>query len=99
LRVIPARLYAHRTLKREREKPTGQIEVMLTEPAGEHLWRALVRPGRKVAIGEILIFPAPDGSIALDAEVIERGQFGTLRIDLMHSHVMLSQILKFCAAL
>ena len=75
-RVIPARLYAHRTLKREREKPTGQIEVMLTEPAGEHLWRALVRPGRKVAIGEILIFPAPDGSIALDAEVIERGQFG-----------------------
>jgi S-adenosylmethionine:tRNA ribosyltransferase-isomerase len=102
-RVIPARLYARRTLRREREKPTGQIEVMLTEPAtpgmlgapsiprssaewvgnhepqpatGENLWRALVRPGRKVAIGEILVFPAPDGAIALEAEVIERGQFG-----------------------
>ena len=56
-RVIPARLYARRTLRREKEKPTGRIEVMLTEPAGENQWRALVRPGRKVAIGEILVFP------------------------------------------
>jgi S-adenosylmethionine:tRNA ribosyltransferase-isomerase len=101
-RVIPARLYAHRTVQREREKPTGQIEVMLTEPAASRspgapgpshlgtgettdlnppsienrLWRALVRPGRKVAIGEILVFPSPDGSIALEAKVLERGQFG-----------------------
>jgi S-adenosylmethionine:tRNA ribosyltransferase-isomerase len=90
-RVIPARLYAHRTLVREREKsgsptaglrrwgdqrPSGRIEVMLTEPAGENLWRALVRPGRKVAIGERLVFPAPTGEILLEAEVLERGQFG-----------------------
>ncbi|MGO9776882.1 MAG: tRNA preQ1(34) S-adenosylmethionine ribosyltransferase-isomerase QueA [Terracidiphilus sp.] len=102
-RVIPARLYARRTLRREREKPTGRIEVMLTEPVasqklrapsisrssakwvgnhepqpatGENLWRALVRPGRKVAIGEILVFPAPSGEIALEAEVLERGLFG-----------------------
>jgi S-adenosylmethionine:tRNA ribosyltransferase-isomerase len=117
-RVIPARLYARRTLRREREKPSGRIEVMLTEPAfpqkpgapgpnseaweniqlrapsiprssaewvgnlepqpasGENLWRALVRPGRKVANGEILVFPAPSGTIKLEAEVLERGQFG-----------------------
>jgi len=75
-RVIPARLYARRTLRREKEKPTGRIEVMLTEPAGENRWHALVRPGRKVAIGERLVFPAPDGSIVLEAEVVERGQFG-----------------------
>lgn len=75
-RVIPARLYARRTLRRDNEKPTGRIEVMLTEPAGENRWRALVRPGRKVAIGERLVFPAADGSIALEAEVIERGQYG-----------------------
>jgi hypothetical protein len=49
---------------RDREKPTGRIEVMLTEPAGENRWRALVRPGRKVAIGERLVFPAPTGEIA-----------------------------------
>ena len=75
-RVIPARLYARRTLRREREKPTGRIEVMLTEPTGENLWHALVRPGRKIAIGERLVFPAPDGTIALEAEVLERGPFG-----------------------
>lgn len=75
-RVIPARLYARRTLRREKEKPTGRIEVMLTEPAGENRWHALVRPGRKIAIGERLVFPAPDGSVVLEAEVLERGQFG-----------------------
>jgi S-adenosylmethionine:tRNA ribosyltransferase-isomerase len=75
-RVIPARLYARRTLLRDHEKPTGRIEVLLTEPAGENLWRALVRPGRKVAIGEILVFPAFNGAIRLEAEVLERGAFG-----------------------
>ena len=49
---------------------------MLTEPAGDNRWHALVRPGRKVAIGERLVFPAPDGAIVLEAEVLERGQFG-----------------------
>ncbi len=49
---------------------------MLTEPAGENVWRALVRPGRKVAIGERLVFPAPSGEIVLEAEVLERGAFG-----------------------
>jgi S-adenosylmethionine:tRNA ribosyltransferase-isomerase len=79
-RVIPARLYARRTVRREREKPTGRIEVMLTEAASESgkelLWRALVRPGRKVAIGERLVFPAPSGETVLEAEVLERGEFG-----------------------
>jgi len=79
-RVIPARLYARRTLVRERERPTGQIEVMLLEPVldpvGQNRWRALVRPGRKISIGERLVFPAPSGEPALEAEVLERGQFG-----------------------
>jgi S-adenosylmethionine:tRNA ribosyltransferase-isomerase len=75
-RVIPARLYSRRTLVREREKPTGRVEVMLTEPAGKNRWRALVRPGRKVAIGERLIFPDAQGTTQLEAEVLARGQFG-----------------------
>ena len=75
-RVIPARLYARRTVLRDRENPTGRIEVLLTEPAGENRWRALVRPGKKVAIGERLVFPAPDGDVVLEAEVLERGEFG-----------------------
>jgi S-adenosylmethionine:tRNA ribosyltransferase-isomerase len=75
-RVIPARLYARRTLRREKENPTGRIEVMLTEPAGDNRWHALVRPGRKVAIGERLVFPSQDGNVVLEAEVLERGEFG-----------------------
>ncbi|UWZ87057.1 tRNA preQ1(34) S-adenosylmethionine ribosyltransferase-isomerase QueA [Occallatibacter riparius] len=75
-RVIPARLYALRTLRREKEQPTGRIEVMLTEAAGDNRWHALVRPGRKVAIGEILVFPNAAGEIELKAEVLERGEFG-----------------------
>lgn len=75
-RVIPARLYARRTLLHDHEKPTGRIEVLLTEPAGEHLWRALVRPGRKVAVGEVLTFPDSNGTTVLHAEVLERGEFG-----------------------
>lgn len=80
-RVIPARLYARRTLRREKEKPTGRIEVMLTEPAGENQWRALVRPGRKIAIGEHLVFPAASGEIVLQADVLQRGQFGDRLIE------------------
>jgi S-adenosylmethionine:tRNA ribosyltransferase-isomerase len=78
-RVIPARLYARRTLRRE--KPTGRIEVMLTEPLGGNQWRALVKPGRKIAIGEHLVFPASSGEIVLEADVLERGQFGDRLIE------------------
>jgi S-adenosylmethionine:tRNA ribosyltransferase-isomerase len=75
-RVIPARLYAKRTVVRDRQEPSGQIEVLLTEPAGENLWRALVKPGKKVGIGERLAFLSPSGTIELEAEVLERGEFG-----------------------
>lgn len=75
-RVIPARLYARRTVVRDRQEPTGLVEVLLTEPAGDNTWRALVRPGKKVGIGERLAFPAPSGVIELEAEVLERGEFG-----------------------
>jgi S-adenosylmethionine:tRNA ribosyltransferase-isomerase len=75
-RVIPARLYAHRTVIRDRQHPSGQIEVLLTEPAGDNLWRALVKPGKKVGVGERLAFPAAAGVIELEAEVLDRGEFG-----------------------
>lgn len=75
-RVIPARLFARRTVVRDRQEPTGLIEVLLTESAGGQRWRALVKPGRKVAVGERLVFPARSGQIELEAEVLERGTFG-----------------------
>ncbi len=75
-RVIPARLYARRTVVRDRQQPAGQVEVLLTEPAADNQWRALVKPGRKIGVGEQLAFPATSGQIELTAEVIGRGDFG-----------------------
>ncbi|HEY9136911.1 MAG TPA: tRNA preQ1(34) S-adenosylmethionine ribosyltransferase-isomerase QueA, partial [Terriglobus sp.] len=74
-RVIPARLFARRAglnTQANSPAPTGQIEVLLTQPLGNDRWRALVKPGRKVPIGEHLIF----GNNDLEAEVIESGDFG-----------------------
>ena len=75
-KVIPARLYAQRTVIREKQTPTGLVEVLLTEPAGPLEWRALVRPGRKVGVGETLRFCDGAGVTILEAEVLERGEFG-----------------------
>ena len=79
-RVIPARLYPHRITQRDQQgasqASTGRIEVLLTEPAGENEWRALVKPGKKVAVGDRLAFPAASGEIILQAEVLDRGDFG-----------------------
>ena len=75
-RVLPARLYAQRTNIREREASTALIEVLLTEPAADHTWRALVKPGKKVAVGDRLAFSSPSGIVELEADVIDRGDFG-----------------------
>jgi S-adenosylmethionine:tRNA ribosyltransferase-isomerase len=75
-RVIPARLYGQRTVMRDRQAPIGQIEVLLTESVGENCWRALVKPGKKIGVGDRLAFPSHSGSIELEAEVLERGEFG-----------------------
>ena len=78
-RVIPARLFAQRSSSRARQRPTGTIEVLLTEQTSQWEWRALVRPGRKVGVGDILRFTGPLGaapSSTLQAEIIARGEFG-----------------------
>jgi S-adenosylmethionine:tRNA ribosyltransferase-isomerase len=80
-RVIPARLFARRSTIRERQPATAEIEVLLTEPAGGNRWRALVKPARKVAVGERLGFHGPAGKVELEAEVLERGEFGERLIE------------------
>jgi S-adenosylmethionine:tRNA ribosyltransferase-isomerase len=80
-RVILARLFARRANARGKQEPSGLIEVLLTNPilsetgeAGN--WSALVRPGRKVRIGDRLEFSSSSGTILLEAEVIASGEFG-----------------------
>src|SRR5208337_2579345 len=62
----------------------GQVEVLLTGQVADDAafnegndWECLVRPGRKIGVGERLYFGDPP---ALEAEVIERGSFGERRI-------------------
>ena len=88
-RVFPARLYGHRSGQRAQplspHNPAargflrGQVEVLLTRQVADdpNQWECLVRPGRKIGIGEKLYFGDP---AELEAEVTERGSFGERRI-------------------
>src|SRR5262249_35112708 len=95
-RVFPARLYARRAGIRAQplsprnpashEFLRGRMEVLLTRQGAAEPpeWDALVRPGRKLGVGERLFFydeSRLDAPAALEAEIMGRGEFGerTLR--------------------
>jgi S-adenosylmethionine:tRNA ribosyltransferase-isomerase len=83
-RVIPARLYATREglhTQKGSPDPSGRIEVLLTEEVEPRVWSALVKPGKKVKVGERLHFRDETGLVLLEAEVLGEGDFGerTLR--------------------
>jgi S-adenosylmethionine:tRNA ribosyltransferase-isomerase len=79
-RVLPARLFGHRagvhsqrpSRKTAREHLTGTVEVFLTRQVKDDQWEALVRPGRKMAVGERVVFGAGE----LEAEIVSRGELG-----------------------
>jgi S-adenosylmethionine:tRNA ribosyltransferase-isomerase len=86
-RVIPARLFGHRagihsqpsSKATHREHLSGNVEVLLTRQVEADTWEALVRPGRKLPVGERIRF----GDGALEAEILTRGELGlrTLRLE------------------
>ena len=88
-RVFPARLYGRRSgLKSQPLSPhnpasrdflRGQVEVLLTRQLQQdpNDWECLVRPGRKIGVGEHLFFGDND---ELQAEVVARGEFGERHI-------------------
>lgn len=86
-RVIPARLFGKRagthsqpaSRATRREHLTGVVEVFLTKRVQTEVWQCLVRPGRKMRVGERVIFGAGE----LEAQIISRGQLGlrTIRFE------------------
>src|SRR5215467_1119897 len=93
-RVFPARLYGRRSGSRAQplspRNPAakdflkGQVEVLLTSQLSQepNEWECLVRPGRKIGVGEKIYFGLTDNreSSPLVAEVLGRGSFGERRI-------------------
>ncbi|MFZ0760924.1 MAG: tRNA preQ1(34) S-adenosylmethionine ribosyltransferase-isomerase QueA [Candidatus Sulfotelmatobacter sp.] len=90
-RVFPARLYGRRQgagahpvspgNPSARDFLQGRIEVLLTRQlsAQPNDWECLVRPGRKIGVGERLLF-GERNSDELQAEVLARAEFGQRRI-------------------
>lgn len=90
-RVIPARLYGRRAGIKAIPAPgpwnpahkdflTRRVEVLLTRRVDERTWEALVRPGRKLPVGERIFFGGEAGGERLEAEIIARGAFGERRL-------------------
>lgn len=82
-KVLPARLFGHRTGTRAEAASANNhpqnvflsapVEVLLVRHLGAERWEALVRPGRKIRVGERIVF-ADDGD--LEAVVESRGDYG-----------------------
>lgn len=82
-RVFPARLFGRRAgvkslpvgknNAKRHEYLSGEVEVFLLRPASAdgREWQALVRPGRKMRVGERIAFEG-----GLEAEIVGRGEFG-----------------------
>jgi S-adenosylmethionine:tRNA ribosyltransferase-isomerase len=88
-RVFPARLFGRRSGAKaqplsvhnpaSRDFLKGRVEVLLTHQISEqpNEWECLVRPGRKIGVGETLFFGDGD---ELAADVVWRGGFGERRV-------------------
>ncbi|MFL4471483.1 tRNA preQ1(34) S-adenosylmethionine ribosyltransferase-isomerase QueA [Tateyamaria armeniaca] len=63
-RVIPARLFGTRARTSAQGDTTARIEVTLLEPRSDGTWSALVKPLKKVKLGEVVVF-SPDLSATL----------------------------------
>jgi S-adenosylmethionine:tRNA ribosyltransferase-isomerase len=81
-RVLPARLFGHRigihaeapgrNNPERHEFLQAPIEVLLVRQVGPDTWETLVRPGRKVPVGERIVF----GERELEGIVEGRGEYG-----------------------
>ena len=66
-KVLPSRLMGLRTRESADGSGRAQVEVTLLQPRPDGHWRALARPLRKLAPGDVVVFGA-----GLEAEVIAR---------------------------
>ncbi len=94
-RVIPARLDGYRA----RGAAVARIEAMLVKRLDASRWRALVRPAKKLKVGERVRFgEAPDSAAcllgALDATVEQKGEGGEVDFSFDFSGPMLDEAIE-----
>ncbi len=72
-RVLPARLHGERS-------GGGLAETLLVKQVSDEplRWEALVRPGRKMRVGDVVRYPG-----GLEATVVARGEFGLRTLEFM----------------
>jgi S-adenosylmethionine:tRNA ribosyltransferase-isomerase len=80
-KVFPARLLGRRLgltsgHRGKRSPLRSQIEVLLVKPLEKDFWEVLVKPGRKIRVGEVIAF----GNGELQCEVLDRGDFGVRKV-------------------
>src|ERR1700686_1948183 len=75
-RVIPARLLGRRAkstardgAKKESSPAEGEVEILLSRQLDDATWEALVRPGKRLHVGQRVQF----GEGELEAEIIAHG--------------------------
>ncbi|MBT7343347.1 MAG: S-adenosylmethionine:tRNA ribosyltransferase-isomerase, partial [Rhodobacteraceae bacterium] len=72
-KVIPARLSGTRARQSAQGLVEAKIEVTLMEPQANGRWKALIKPLRKLAVGEEIVFAA-----GLSARCIEKTDGGAI---------------------
>jgi len=94
-RVIPARLDG----TRRRGEAVARVEAMLIRRLGPSRWRALVRPAKKLKVGERIRFGDPGESPAcslgaLHAEVEARGEAGEITLNFEFAGAALDEAIE-----
>jgi len=90
-RVIHARL----TGLRLRDNLVAQVEATLIERLSASSWRALMRPAKKIHIGDLVRF----GDDALEAQVVGKGESGEITLEFTVSGDMLDSAIEAIGAM
>ncbi len=75
-KVLPARLHG------EKKHTHGKVEALLLKQVSGDIWECLVKPGRRIHVGDELVF-----SDNLEGKVVDRGEQGIRHIEFSYPGV------------
>jgi len=78
-KVLPARLIG------VKESTLASIEVLLLQERGDHIWETLVKPARRVHIGDIISF----GDGLLKAKCVKLGEEGIRHFEMIYEGIFI----------